>query len=308
MAPAQTFTSGVILQEVMAAGVMVRALIDSGATTSCCSRGWYRRHQVEIRPLIQDKTQVIGVENTSIFVDGKTSRLPFEWKNAVTTVSFLVAPTLVEPDVILVMDLLQRLWVKIDIRAGAAKPTVLVSHVQLMETWRVPARKSVVFQVMNPFPGQHRNVLFEPSEKLPAVIRGTTSLGQGEKMYVRLENTSEEEQILNPDWNIGTFEVVEEEPDYPRVEVEEAGLPPVPEELTAAQKEDLRELLEEYQDVFIGEDFKLGNTSLIEHEIHTKGPQIHQLYQRQNPEVRRHEQEQLKEMLEQESIRPSSNP
>ena len=127
-------------------------------------------------------------------------------------------------------------------------------------------------------------------------------------MYVRLENTSVEEHILNPDWEIGTVEVVEEEPDYPRVETEETGLPPVPEELTAAQKEDLRKLLEEYWDVFTGKDFKLENTDLIEHEIHTKGPPIRQPYRRQNPEVRRHEQEQLKEMLEQEIIQPSCSP
>ena len=50
VAPTQTHTSSVVLQKVMVAGVMVRALIDSGATTSCCSRGWYRRHQVEIGP------------------------------------------------------------------------------------------------------------------------------------------------------------------------------------------------------------------------------------------------------------------
>ena len=126
-------------------------------------------------------------------------------------------------------------------------------------------------------------------------------------MYVRLENTSEEEQILNPDWKNGMVEVMEEEPDYPRVEMEEAGLPPVPEGLTAAQKKDLRELLEEYQDVFIGKDFKLGNTGLIAHEVHAKGPLIIQPYRRQNPEIQRYEQEQLKKVLEQEIIRPSSS-
>ena len=58
----------------------------------------------------------------------------------------------------------------------------------------------------------------------------------------------------------------------------------------------------------MGKDSKLGNTSLIEHEIHTKVPPICQSYQRQNPVVWRHEQEQLKEILELEIIRPSSNP
>ena len=52
---------------------------------------------------------------------------------------------------------------------------------------------------------------------------------------MRLENISEEEQILNPDWEIGIVEIIEEEPDYPQVEAEKAGLPPVHEELNARQ-------------------------------------------------------------------------
>ena len=88
MAPAQTLTSSVIFQEVVVAGVTVKALIDSGTTTLCCSRRWYRRYHVEVGPFIQDQTQVIGVESTPIFVDGRTARLPLEWKDAVTTVSF----------------------------------------------------------------------------------------------------------------------------------------------------------------------------------------------------------------------------
>ena len=63
-------------------------------------------------------------------------------------VSFLMVPTLIEPDIILDMDLLQWLGVKIDTKAV---PTVLVSYVQPLETWRIPARKLVVFPVRNPF-------------------------------------------------------------------------------------------------------------------------------------------------------------
>ena len=135
MAPAQTLTSIVILQEVVVAGVTVKALIDSGATALCCSQRWYRRYHVEIGPLIQDRTQVIGVENTPIFVDGRTARLPLEWKEEATTLSFLGVSTLIEPDIILGMDILQRLGVKIDTKAGVAEPTVLVSHIQPLETW-----------------------------------------------------------------------------------------------------------------------------------------------------------------------------
>ena len=101
------------------------------------------------------------------------------------------------------------------------------------------------------------------------------------------------------------MEVVEEEPDFPRAEAEGAGLPPIPDELSLDQKRELGELLGEFKDVFAGKDFKLGNTDLIEHEIHNKRPPIQQPYRWQNPEVRKHEQEQLKEMLDQEIIRPS---
>ena len=44
---------------------------------------------------------------------------------------------------------------------------------------------------------------------------------------------------------------------------------------------------------------------MIEHKIHTRGPPIRQPYRRQNPGVRKQEQEQLKEMLKQEIVRPS---
>ena len=99
--------------------------------------------------------------------------------------------------------------------------------------------------------------------------------------------------------------MVEEEPDFTRAEAEGAGLPPIPDELNAEQRTELGELLGEFKDVFAGKDCKLGNTDLIEHEINTKGPSIRQPYRRQNPVVWTHEQEQLKEMLDQEIIRPS---
>ena len=71
---------------------------------------------------MHDQTQVIGVENTPILVDGRTAGFPLEWKEATTIVSFLVVPTLIEPDVIIGMDLLQRLGVKIDTKAMVAEP------------------------------------------------------------------------------------------------------------------------------------------------------------------------------------------
>ena len=60
--------------------------------------------------------------------------------------------------------------------------------------------------------------------------------------------------------------------------------------------------------MFVGRDFRLGSTGVVEHEIRTHGPPICQPYRRQNPEVHRQEQEQLKEMLEQRIVRPWASP
>ena len=156
---------------------------------------------------------------------------------------------------ILGMDVLQRLGVRIDARTGTVKPTELVSSIKLEESWRVPARTSVVFSVRNPCEGQKKNILFEPSEKLPQVIRGTTSLGSGLWLYIRLENVGEEDQVLDPTWEIGTAEVVEEEPDFPTGREEEEGLPEIHEELSEVQRRSLQKLLDEYKDVFVERDF-----------------------------------------------------
>ena len=227
--------------------------------------------------------------------------------------SLFVIPTLEAVDKILDMDVLQLLGVKIDTRAGIAEPTSVASLICPQSSWRVPARKSVVFVVTNPFKGKEGNPLFEPSKKLPPVIRDTTSLGRGNKIYIRLENTSKDDQVLNPEWEISMAEIVEEEPDLPRTEMEEVALPAITENLSSKKKKkkkkelELEALLMKYQDVFTWKGLKLGNT-MMKHEIHTRGPPIRQPYWRQNPEVKRQEQEQLKGMLEQEIVRPSCSP
>ena len=237
MAPMQVLASGVIFQEITVAGVVVKALIDSGATTSCCSHYWYKWHQAEIGPLLKDPIHVIGVSNTPIYIDGRTDGLPLQWGRANKSVSLIVIPMLEEVDIILGLDALQQLGVTTDTRAGTAEPTLIASLICPQSSWRVPARKSVVFTVTNPFLGKDGNVLFEPSKRLPPVIWGTTSLGKGYKIYIQLENTCEEDQVLSLDWEIGTAEMVEEEPDLPRTEMEETGLPSILEELSGKKRE-----------------------------------------------------------------------
>ena len=72
MAPARILTSGVIYEEIMVVGVMVRVLVDSGASTSCCTRRWYQRYQDEVGPLHRDATKIVGVGNVPINVDART--------------------------------------------------------------------------------------------------------------------------------------------------------------------------------------------------------------------------------------------
>ena len=84
---------------------------------------------------------------------------------------------------------------------------------------------------------------------------------------------------------------MEEEPDFPTRKEEEEGLLGIPEELSEVQRRSLQKLLDEYKDVVVGKNFRLSSTGVVEHEIRTHGPPICQLYRRQNPEIRRQEQE-----------------
>ena len=172
---------------------------------------------------------MIGTGSTPIYIDWRTDR-------ANTFVSLLVIPTLEEVHIILGMDVLHQLGVKIDTRASTAEPTIVASLIRPQAFWGVPTRKSVVFAVTNPFQVWERNVLFEPSEKLLHAIQGMTSLGRRSKIYIRLENTSEDDQLLSPEWEIGTAEIVEEEPDLPRTKIDEVGVPSVPEDLSPKKK------------------------------------------------------------------------
>ena len=97
------------------------------------------------------RTKIVGVGNIPINVDGRTRQLPLEWNDAKSFLTLLVIPTLEEPDMILGMDVLQRLGVNIDTKAGTAQPTMLVTKIKPQESWKVPARSSVVFSIKNPY-------------------------------------------------------------------------------------------------------------------------------------------------------------
>ena len=70
MAPVVNKPSPLVTAEVTIAGVKVVALIDTGATSSCCRWGWYDQWKTHLGPLKQSDTLVIGVGNVPVELKG----------------------------------------------------------------------------------------------------------------------------------------------------------------------------------------------------------------------------------------------
>ena len=154
----------------------------------------------------------------------------------------------------------------------------------------IPAGKPRAFLLLtNPVASL---ALFEPSDRLPEGLLGLPTLSEGSRVAVQIDNLTEGDVTLIPEWEIGTISSV------CLAKAPTGGqLPPVPDSLSFEQQADLRRLLEEYQDVFSKEGDPISSMSLVEHEILTTGRPIRQPFRRQNTIVREIEQQQVKEML-----------
>ena len=303
MAPVLDKSSPLVTAEVTIAGVKVVALIDTGATSSCCRWGWYDQWKNHLGPLRQTDTLVIGVGNVPVELKGVTQVLELEWDSVKDHCEMVVLPTLEDVDVILGMDIISRLDVQISGRSKNAipRPENVVSEVlKVSQKVVIPAGKSRVFFLANTVAAL---TLFEPSDRLPEGLLGLPTLSEGSRVAVQLDNLTEGDIILNPEWEIGTISSVH------LAQAPTGGhLPQIPDSLSFEQQRDLRRLVEEYQDVFSKEGNPISSTSLVEHEIHTTGRPIRLPFRRQNPIVRDIEQQQVKEMLRDEVIRPSTSP
>ena len=303
MAPVLDKSSPVVTAEVTIAGVKVVALIDTGVTSSCCRWGWYDQWKSHLGPLRQTNTLVIGVGNVPVELKGVTQVLELEWDSVVDHCEMMVLSTLEDVDVILGMDIISRLDVQI---SGRSKDAILRPESVTCEVLKVnqkvviPAGKSHVFFLANTVAAL---TLFEPSDRLPEGLLGLPTLSEGSRVAVQLDNLTEGDITLIPEWEVGTISSV------PLAQSPTGGqLPQIPDSLSFEQQRDLRRLIEEYQDVFSKEGNPISSTSLVEHEIHTTGPPIRLPFRRQNPIVRDIEQQQVKEMLRDEVIRPSTSP
>ena len=212
----------------------------------------------------------------------------------------MVLSTLEDVDVILGIDIISRLDVQISGRAKDAIPrpeNVPYEVLRLSQMVVIPVLKSLVFFVANTVA---ELTLFEPSNRLPEGLLGLPTLSEGS---VHLDNLTEGDIILIPEWEVGTISSV-------HLTQSPAGgqMPQIPDSLSLEQQRDLWQLIDEYQDVFSKEGNPISSTSLVEHEIHKTGPPIRLPFRQQNPVVRVIEQQQVNEMLCDEVIRPSTSP
>ena len=122
MAPVLDKLSPLVTAEVIIAGVKVVALIDTGATSSCCRWGWYDQWKAHLGPLRQTDTLVIGVGNVPVELKGITQAVDLKWESVVDHCEMMVLSTLEDVDVILGMDIISRLDVQISGRAKDAIP------------------------------------------------------------------------------------------------------------------------------------------------------------------------------------------
>ena len=303
VAPVLDKSSPLVTAEVTIAGVKVVALIDTGATSSCCRWGWYDQWKNHLGPLKPTDTLVIGVGNVPVELKGMTQVLELEWDSIRDHCQMVVLPALEDVDVILGMDVISRLDVQISGRSKEAVPRpegVASEVIQVGQKMVIPAGKSRVFFLTNTMATL---TLFEPSDRLPEGLLGLPTLSKGSKVAVQLDNLTEGDIALTPEWEIGTISSV-----HLAQAPTEGQLPQVPDSLSKKQQEDLHQLLEEYQDVFSKQGDPISSTSLVEHEIHTTGRPIRQPFRRQNPIIRDIEQQQVKEMLRDGVVRPSSSP
>ena len=185
------------------------------------------------------------------------------------------------------------------------------SCARLLQTADIPPETARLVRCHNPWPSE--DVLFCPDGTLPAFVTGIPALSSGPELWYAVHNHRPEPLQLHAGQSIGVLQVVQlaEAPasappssTHPTPPCQ----PPLPENLSPLQQQQLNELFKEFQDVFSQGDDDLGNTPLLEHGIETHGPPLRQPYRRQNPAVRREEMTQVQQMLSSNVIRPSNSP
>ena len=122
MAPALAKASDLIFVTVSIAGVEVVALVDTGATTSCCRWEWYQKWKDHLVALIKSNVRINGVGHDPIKVKGLAKPLTLHWDGVGGKFQLMILTALTDVDVVLSMDVLSQFDVKIDFKKQVASP------------------------------------------------------------------------------------------------------------------------------------------------------------------------------------------
>ena len=124
VAPGLGKTSDLIFVTVSIAGVEVVALVDTGATTSCCCCRWewYQKWKDHLGAVIKSKVRIIGVGPDPIKIKGLTRQLTLHWDGVGGKFQLMILTALTDVDVVLGMDVLSQFDVKIHFKKQVASP------------------------------------------------------------------------------------------------------------------------------------------------------------------------------------------
>ena len=114
VAPGLGKKTDLIFVTVSIAGVEVVALVDTGATTSCCRWEWYQQWKDHLGAVTKSKIRVMGIAPDPVKVKGLTKPLTLLWDGVGGRFQLAVLPTLHDVDVVLGVDVLSQLNVQFD--------------------------------------------------------------------------------------------------------------------------------------------------------------------------------------------------
>ena len=114
--------SKAIIVTVSIAGVGVNALVDTGATISCCRWGWYKKWQYRLGDVEKSKKRIVGIGNDPIKTKGVTRPLTLHWDDVKGQCQLKILTCLTDVDVVLGTDVLTQFKAKINGGDLTARP------------------------------------------------------------------------------------------------------------------------------------------------------------------------------------------
>ena len=98
----------------------VVALVDTGATTSCCRWEWYQQWKDHLGDVRKSKVRIMGVGPDPIRIKGLTKPLTLLWDGVGGKFQLMILTALTDVDVVLGMDVLSQFDVKINFQKQVA--------------------------------------------------------------------------------------------------------------------------------------------------------------------------------------------